>query len=143
MSKTTDEDIFRLRRELAQLLPIYIESIKSLAHQMAKSNRQGNFDDKTLTRVVTRVTRLISLHSQIRAFNSKDRLNISVNNEGLLELKARLLHIVKAIRESYYRGDFSLLSDLIEHELIDTLTLWKIRMSQALNQSLQSENAKL
>lgn len=54
------------------------------------------------------------------------------------ELQVHLLSIVKAISGAYAKQDYIMLTDLLEYELRDNLTQWKILILPVLKKELQS-----
>lgn len=57
----------------------------------------------------------------------------------LKELQIHLLSIIKAIRSAYSKEDYIMLADLLEYELRDNLTQWKILILPILRQFAQNQ----
>lgn len=63
------------------------------------------------------------IHSTLKANFKKQVENASI----LQELEIHLLSVIKAILPAKENNDIIMLSDLLEYELIDNLTQWKIK----------------
>lgn len=68
------------------------------------------------------------IHSTLKR-NLADTVNIS---EDIQKLDIHLLSILKALIPAKENGDIIMLCDLLEYELIDNLTQWKIKIVPAL-----------
>ena len=64
------------------------------------------------------------IYSVIRAHND----NRPVKDEGILRLEIHLLSVMKALLSAKEKNDNIMLCDLLEYELIDNLTQWKIKI---------------
>jgi hypothetical protein len=56
------------------------------------------------------------------------------------ELKIHLLSVMKAIETAHNSEDYIMLSDLLEYELKDNLTKWKILVMPTISQQLRKES---
>lgn len=62
-----------------------------------------------------------------------DRTNQTEFKQTIKQHEVELLSIIKAMYQAQKKSDVVMLSDLIEHELIDNLTQWKIQILPFLN----------
>lgn len=68
--------------------------------------------------LVTKVYRVLRI--ELKMSNFKD--------EGIQKLEIHLLSIMKALLQAKEKNDIIMLCDLLEYELVDNLTQWKIKV---------------
>jgi hypothetical protein len=68
---------------------------------------------------------LMSRIYKVIRLNFSDRL---LKEDGILRLEIHLLSIMKALLSAKEKNDNIMLCDLLEYELIDNLTQWKIKI---------------
>jgi hypothetical protein len=95
----------------------------------------GHFNTNELdeaNRVFIEVVELMDLYIQLiskvyRAIRV-DLQGKSFKNENLQKLEIHLLSIIKALLSAKEKEDIIMLCDLLEYELVDNLTQWKIKV---------------
>lgn len=111
-------------QETLNELPDFIEELINNAKYCSKLDSKINND---LYEVIEKIDLFIQLIREIHKslnINSNDRLDVGLT---IKELQVHLLFVVKAITFAYKKKDRMVLQDLLEYELIDNLTQWKIQ----------------
>ena len=129
-----------MAQELMELSDKIIKKVKSISNELDNSDQ---IDLAQMSLVID------ALDLFIKGVNHTSSV-ILKNNQDLRdslpikELQIHLLSIIKAIREAYMSEDFIMLTDLLEYELNDNLTQWKILILPTLKQceSLSSSSQK-
>lgn len=108
--------------------PSYIDSIAKEVKSAAKNFYTGNTQqaNKSFAEMINILDLFIQLITQIH-----QTIKISPNTKlstgkTLHQLQIHLLSVLKAITISKEKNDILMLCDLLEHELLDNLTQWKI-----------------
>ncbi len=106
-------------------IDVVTNKIYSLTNMYAENKTQeANTEFSEVIEIMDLFIQLISkIHQTIRA-NSKDKL---ANCPTIQKLEIHLLSILKALVPAKEKEDIIMLSDLLEYELIDNLTQWKIQ----------------
>lgn len=112
-------------KEAFDLLPKYINHIQKSSKDLAARvfNEQSYSED--LGCLIDKVSSLIRLFAIVHS-EAKQICQSSSSNESVKSIKIHLLSILKAIKSAYLEQDLVLLADLLEYELQDNLTQWKI-----------------
>ena len=112
-------------KEAFDLLPKYINHIQNSSKDLASRifNEQAYSED--LGPLIDKVSSLIRLFSIVHS-EAKLICQDSSSNESVKGIKIHLLSLLKAIKSAYLDQDRILLADLLEYELQDNLTQWKI-----------------
>lgn len=111
--------------EVADLLSPYIDSLKLLVESAVESLQSSEKSDlqRPMTMIADRLSRLISIVTLVNR-------ECSASQEKFPDLKAieiHLLSVLKAVQSAEKADDRTMLSDLLEYELQDNLTQWKIK----------------
>lgn len=136
-------------KEAIGLLPLYLEKIKDSASRAASYVEAQSVSDVSyeIAKLSDMLQNMISIFSQIkRETNSlirASRENMpqqSFHFESPLgdkTAKIHLLSILKGIKAAHASNDTLMLVDLLEYELKDNLTQWKIRVFPQIKQLIQ------
>lgn len=125
-SKSSIELAFNALDACTEYLDTLVEKVKETAESY-KANRihQGNRQFLEMTEVLDLFIKLIaSIHHILRA---ETPIN-SRSNQTLQSLEIHLLSVVKALVPAKAKQDIVMLCDLLEYELVDGLTQWKIKV---------------
>lgn len=120
-------------------LDFAIKNIKSLSTHL-----QGKNNNEMVAQSVRSSLELIDLHLQlisniIRLFPYQSRIQETIE---IKNLQIHLLSLIKSISNAKSKNDIIMLSDLIEYELIDNLTRWKINVIPSLINIVNSSMPK-
>jgi len=113
-----------IAQDTLDYLPDFIDS---LTVDVRSCLAQGSIAESSLYKVIEKLDIFIQLMTHIHQtlnVDSNSKLEIGLT---IKELEVHLLFIVKAINSAYKKEDTIILEDLLEHELIDNLTQWKIQ----------------
>lgn len=108
----------------------YIDYITA---QIQKLNTQYNHgNDSEANASFAEVVELMDLYIQLitriyRTLRSELK-NIHFKDDSILGLEIHLLSIMRAILQAKEKKDTVMLCDLLEYELVDNLTQWKIKI---------------
>lgn len=124
--------------ETVLLLPRYIDKILiNIDDSINLLNQNESFQDE-ISKIYDDLSNFISLVSIIfreSIFQTYD----NQTNEVLKTLKIHQLSIVKALKSATLSEDKLMLTDLLEYELKDNLTQWKISAIPQLKQALKRQ----
>ena len=70
----------------------------------------------------------IQLVSNVYQVIRKDLNGKSFKDESIQKLEIHLLSVLKALLQAKEKEDIIMLCDLLEYELVDNLTQWKIKV---------------
>lgn len=107
----------------------YIDVLTENILELVSLYKKDKIDDanilfSNLVDILDLYIQLISrIHSTLKV-NFKEQIE---NASILQELEIHLLSVIKAILPAKENGDIIMLSDLLEYELVDNLTQWKIK----------------
>lgn len=125
--------------EATALLPAFLERIRSSASSTSNSIRDYGVDAGApkLATLADKIARLISvfgyIHRDCRSLSRKKDTNDSIKN-----IEIHLLSILKAVKSAESSKDEEMLVDLLEYELQDNLTQWKIKAIPHLKGMIQA-----
>ncbi len=108
----------------------YIECIMSKVDEVVLNCSKGNLEEVNLC--FTEVIELIDIFTQlitktIATFKEADLIEREIQNE-IHEIESQLLMILKGLLTAKELNNVSMLCDLLQYELIDNLTRWKIQI---------------
>ncbi len=105
-------------------LPNFLDKIIADTNLCLKSKdlEQGHFY-KVIEELDIFIQLITNIHKVLQV-NSQSRLDIGMT---IKELQVHLLFVIKAINLAFKKDDLVMLEDLLEYELIDNLTQWKIQ----------------
>ncbi len=112
-------------REVSELLSPYVDSLKALIESTVDGIEQTEKGERqdAMAMIADRISRLISIVTLVhRECESSER-----DFEDLKSVEIHLLSVLKAIQTAERAHDLPMLSDLLEYELQDNLTQWKIK----------------
>ncbi|MAE58504.1 MAG: hypothetical protein CME69_06460 [Halobacteriovorax sp.] len=107
----------------------YIDLINSKIEHIVKCYAANDTDEaniafKDLIDLIDLFIQLISkVHKTVKAYNE----DFFKNNDTIRNLEIHLLSILKALVPAREKNDLIMLSDLLEYELADNLSQWKIK----------------
>ena len=107
----------------------YIDLINGKIEHIVKCYANDNHDEANIafTDLVDLIDLFIQLiskvHKTVRAYNE----NFFKDNDTIRNLEIHLLSILKALIPAREKNDIIMLSDLLEYELADNLSQWKIK----------------
>jgi len=108
----------------------YIDFITARIFKLIGCFNANELDEAN--RVFIEVVELMDLYIQlISKIYRAIRLDLqgqSFKNENLQKLEIHLLSIIKALLSAKEKEDIIMLCDLLEYELVDNLTQWKIKV---------------
>lgn len=124
--------------ETVVLLPRYIDKIVyNIDSSIVAVNNNENSNDEII-KIFDNLTNFISLVSII----FRESLYQTYDNETLEVLKTLKIHqlsIIKALKSAMKNDDQLMLADLLEYELKDNLTQWKISAIPQIKQALKRQ----
>ncbi len=108
----------------------YIDHINGLIYRLIDEYQAGEASkaNQTFIEVIELLDLYVQLMTKIYSslrFHFKDKL---VKDESVQNLEIHLLSVMKALIPAKEKGDVIMLCDLLEYELIDNLTQWKIKV---------------
>jgi hypothetical protein len=98
---------------------------KLIAFYNAGENDQAN---ATFVEVVEVMDLYIQLISKVYRVIRTNLQGQSFKDESIQKLEIHLLSVIKALLQAKEKEDIIMLCDLLEYELIDNLTQWKIKV---------------
>ncbi|MEX0798110.1 MAG: hypothetical protein WEB87_03435 [Bacteriovoracaceae bacterium] len=119
-----------LLAQSVQLLPKYLRTISQAADKTARKVHAEGADaaGSDLDTLADKLSCLINLFSIVRrdCAQTRDFAGSPNIRASIRQIKIHLLSILKAIKTAKENGDEVMLADLLEYELKDNLTQWKI-----------------
>lgn len=108
----------------------YVDYITSKIHQLLEFYNAGEIykANSTLIEVIDLMDLYIQLITKIYTVLRSDLEDENFKTENIKELEIHLLSVLKSILQAREKEDVIMLCDLLEYELIDNLTLWKIQI---------------
>lgn len=107
----------------------YIENLNHKIMKLCNLYQEGKTEEANLlfNEVIEVLDLFIQLVSSIFSTIKRNRPSLLANNKEVKELEIHLLSVLKALVPAKERNDIIMLCDLLEYELIDNLTQWKIK----------------
>ncbi len=98
---------------------------KLTAHYQANEIDLGNNQFIEVVELMDLYIQLITKVFQVVRLHHKDKI---LKEEGIQKLEIHLLSVIRALLQAKENNDIIMLCDLLEYELIDNLTQWKIKV---------------
>ncbi|MCO4753017.1 MAG: hypothetical protein KC478_00975 [Bacteriovoracaceae bacterium] len=127
-----------LMNETIELLPAYVENLKDFASTVAQS-LEFKDQDLELGKLADKLSSMISLFTSVHGDCKLLSRDPQAGNKVFRMVKIHLLSILKAIQSASQHQDRVMLADLLEYELQDNLTQWKISAIPLLKQMIQTK----
>lgn len=108
----------------------YVDYITSKIHQLIGLYNAGEAAqaNATFMEVVDLMDLYIQLITRVYQVLRSDLQGQSFKDESVQKLEIHLLSIIKALLQAKEKEDVIMLCDLLEYELVDNLTQWKIKV---------------
>ena len=108
----------------------YVDYITTKIQKLISFYYAGELDlaNETFMEVVDLIDLYIQLISKIYRVIKIDLKGQSFKDEGIQKLEIHLLSVIKALLLAKEKEDIIMLCDLLEYELVDNLTQWKIKV---------------
>ncbi len=108
----------------------YVDYITSQIQRLIGQYNAGEADaaNQTFIEVIDLMDLYIQLISKVYQVIRTDMPDKSFKDENLQKLEIHLLSVIKALVQAKEKNDVIMLCDLLEYELIDNLTQWKIKV---------------
>ena len=117
---------------------LYIDSIKSKVFMMSKCKQKNEpFSDKNFYELMDMLDVFIQLISDIYRVLRKKHLSKDFCAKTVQDLEINMLFILKALSTAKHKKDFNMLMDLLEHELLENIIQWKIRVMPELKSTMR------
>ena len=104
--------------EITNILPLYIK----------QTNININNGSLHLVKIVDTIELFILGINNINQFIKQNMSENDKYNQDLYNVKIHLLSIMKGIEGAKNNNDYFMLNDLLEYELTDNLTQWKLKI---------------
>jgi hypothetical protein len=98
---------------------------KLIAFYAASENDKAN---DTFIEVVELMDLYIQLITKVYKVIRTDMPGVQFKDESIQKLEIHLLSVIKALLQAKEKEDIIMLCDLLEYELVDNLTQWKIKV---------------
>jgi hypothetical protein len=108
----------------------YVDFINSEISKLIGFYQAGDFSaaNETFIGVVELMDLYVQLVTKAYGVIRKDPSNKSFKDESIQKLEIHLLSVLKALVAAKEKEDVIMLCDLLEYELMDNLTQWKIKV---------------
>lgn len=108
----------------------YVDYITSQIQRLIAQQNAGDTEgaNKTFIEVIDLMDLYIQLITKVYHVIRTDMPDRSFKDENLQKLEIHLLSVIKALVQAKEKNDVIMLCDLLEYELIDNLTQWKIKV---------------
>ncbi len=108
----------------------YVDYITSQIQKLTLQYNEGNLDaaNEAFVEVIELMDLYIQLVSRVYRVLRTDLEIMNFKDESIQKLEIHLLSIMKALLQAKEKNDTIMLCDLLEYELIDNLTQWKIKI---------------
>lgn len=108
----------------------YVDYITAQIQKLIGQYNSGELDaaNHTFIEVIDLMDLYIQLISKVYHVIRTDMPERSFKDENLQKLEIHLLSVIKALVQAKEKNDVIMLCDLLEYELIDNLTQWKIKV---------------
>ncbi len=107
----------------------YVDYITTQIHKLIEHYNQGNMDlaNQNFVEVIELMDLYIQLVSRVYRV-LRVELKTMQKDESIQKLEIHLLSVMKALLQAKEKNDTIMLCDLLEYELADNLTQWKIKV---------------
>ena len=108
----------------------YVDYITSQIQRLTLQYNEGNLDaaNDAFVEVIELMDLYIQLVSRVYRVLRTDLEIMNFKDESIQKLEIHLLSVMKALLQAKEKNDTIMLCDLLEYELIDNLTQWKIKI---------------
>lgn len=108
----------------------YVDYITSQIQKLIVHYNQGNTEqaNNSFAEVIELMDLYIQLVSRVYRVLRTDLEQMNFKDEGIQKLEIHLLSVMKALLQAKEKEDTIMLCDLLEYELVDNLTQWKIKV---------------
>lgn len=108
----------------------YVDYITAQIQKLIAHYNNGNPEEAnaSFAEVVELMDLYIQLISRVYRVLRTDLKEMNFKDENIQKLEIHLLSIMKALLQAKEKEDIIMLCDLLEYELIDNLTQWKIKV---------------
>ena len=108
----------------------YVDYITSQIQKLIAQYNQGEIDsaNQSFVEVIELMDLYIQLVSKVYRVLRIELQAVSFKDENLQKLEIHLLSVMKALLQAKEKNDTIMLCDLLEYELADNLTQWKIKV---------------
>ncbi len=108
----------------------YVDYITSQIQKLIAFYNAGEMDqaNASFIEVVDLMDLYIQLISKVYKVIKTELQGQVVKDEGVQRLEIHLLSVIKALLQAKEKNDVIMLCDLLEYELVDNLTQWKIKV---------------
>ncbi len=108
----------------------YVDHITQQIQKLITVYNQGDTEaaNSAFVEVIELMDLYIQLISRVYRVLRTDLKNMNFKDESIQKLEIHLLSVMKALLQAKEKDDVIMLCDLLEYELIDNLTQWKIKI---------------
>ncbi len=108
----------------------YVDYITAQIQKLITQYNQGDLDlaNHSFVEVIELMDLYIQLVSRVYRVLRTDLQTMNFKDESIQKLEIHLLSVMKALLQAKEKDDTIMLCDLLEYELIDNLTQWKIKI---------------
>ncbi|MBC7429702.1 MAG: hypothetical protein H7336_13885 [Bacteriovorax sp.] len=108
----------------------YVEYITTQIHKLTAQYNEGNLDEanESFVEVIELMDLYIQLVTRVYRVLRTDLKVMNFKDESIQKLEIHLLSVMKALLQAKEKNDTIMLRDLLEYELVDNLTQWKIKI---------------
>lgn len=108
----------------------YVDYITVQIQKLITQYNQGdlNLANQSFVEVIELMDLYIQLVSRVYRVLRTDLKTMNFKDESIQKLEIHLLSVMKALLQAKEKDDTIMLCDLLEYELIDNLTQWKIKI---------------
>lgn len=108
----------------------YVDYITNQIQKLAGYYSQGKLEEahESFVEVIELMDLYIQLISRVYRVLRTDLKVMSFKDESIQKLEIHLLSVMKALLQAKEKNDVIMLCDLLEYELVDNLTQWKIKV---------------
>ncbi|AUN96608.1 hypothetical protein DOM21_18770 [Bacteriovorax stolpii] len=108
----------------------YVDYITAQIQKLIVQYNQGEVDTahQSFVEVIELMDLYIQLVSRVYRVLRTDLEQMNFKDESIQKLEIHLLSVMKALLQAKEKNDTIMLCDLLEYELVDNLTQWKIKV---------------
>ena len=130
LTKSVNLDSLDLAFESIQSCFGYVDYITAQIQKLITAYNSGNIEEANdhFVEVIELMDLYIQLITKVYSVLRNELKNLSFKDEGIQKLEIHLLSVMKALLQAKEKEDIIMLCDLLEYELVDNLTQWKIKV---------------
>ncbi|MBC7714111.1 MAG: hypothetical protein H7177_12280 [Rhizobacter sp.] len=108
----------------------YVDYITTQIQKLTTQYNEGKLDEanESFVEVIELMDLYIQLVSRVYRVLRTDLKVMNFKDESIQKLEIHLLSVMKALLQAKEKNDTIMLCDLLEYELVDNLTQWKIKI---------------